>query len=48
MNLQINDEDQGTFAYPSYAPTADDRFVTMYNDTSNAEFDYVDVRVGEN
>jgi hypothetical protein len=48
VNLQINDEDQGTFTYPSYSPTADDRFVTMYNDTSNAEFDYVEVRVGEN
>jgi hypothetical protein len=48
VNLQINDEDQGTFTYPTYAPTADDRFVTMYNDTSNAEFDYVEVRVGEN
>jgi type II secretory pathway pseudopilin PulG len=48
VNLQINDEDQGTFTYPTYAPSADDRFVTMSNDTSNAEFDYVDVRVGEN
>jgi hypothetical protein len=48
VNLQINDEDQGTFTYSSYAPSADDRFVTMYNDTSNAEFDYVEVRVGEN
>jgi hypothetical protein len=48
VNLQINDEDEGTFSYPTYAPSADDRYVTMYNDTSNAEFDYVEVRVGEN
>ena len=48
VNLQINGEDQGTFSYTPYAPSADDRYVTMYNDTSNAEFDYVEVRVGEN
>jgi hypothetical protein len=48
VNLQINGEDEGTFSYPSYAPSADDRYVTMYNDTSSAEFDYVEVRVGEN
>jgi hypothetical protein len=48
VNLQINGEDQGTFSYTPYAPSADDRYVTMYNDTSNAEFDSVEVRVGEN
>jgi hypothetical protein len=48
VNLLINDEDQGTFAYTSYAPSADDRYVAMSNDVSNAEFDYVEVRVGEN
>jgi hypothetical protein len=46
VNLQINNEDQGTFTYPTYAPsTTNDRFVTCYGDTSLAEFDYVDVRV---
>jgi hypothetical protein len=45
VNLAINDEDQGTFSYPTYAPTSTDRFVTLYADTSLAEFDYVDVRV---
>jgi hypothetical protein len=49
VNLQINDEDQGTFTYPTYAPSsATDRFVTLYADTSLAEFDYVDVRVATN
>jgi hypothetical protein len=48
VNLQINGEDQGTFTYPFYAPSADDRYLTVYNDTSSAEFDYVEVRVGEN
>jgi hypothetical protein len=46
VNLTINDEDQGTFTYPTYAPSSTtDRFVTLYGDTSQAEFDYVDVRV---
>ena len=46
MNLAINDEDQGTFTYPTYAPSSTtDRFLTLYGDTSQAEFDYVDVRV---
>jgi hypothetical protein len=49
VNLQINGEDQGTFSYTPYAQSAtDDRYLTMYNDTSNAEFDYVELRVGEN
>jgi hypothetical protein len=49
VNLQINDEDQGTFTYPTYTPsTTSDRFVTLFADTSLAEFDYVDVRVAPN
>jgi hypothetical protein len=49
VNLQINDEDQGTFTYPTYAPTSTtDRYVKLYADTSSAEFDYVDVRAGVN
>lgn len=49
VNLQINDEDQGTFTYPTYTPsTTTDRYATVYADTSSAEFDYVDVRVGTN
>ena len=49
VNLHINDEDQGTFTYPLYAPASpNDRFLTLYADTSLAEFDYVDVRVASN
>jgi hypothetical protein len=49
VNLQINDEDQGTFTYPTYAPSSTtDRFLTVYADTSQAEFDYADVRVATN
>jgi hypothetical protein len=45
VNLQINGEDQGTFMYPTYAPSSTtDGYVTLYADTSAAEFDYVDVR----
>ncbi len=43
VNLTINDEDQGTYTYPKYSPTStSDRYLTLYADTSSAEFDYVD------
>jgi hypothetical protein len=48
VNLDINDEDQGTYSYPVYAPSTSDRYVTLYANASLAEFDYVDVRVTEN
>ncbi len=49
VNLQINDEDEGTYTYPKYSPTsAADRYLTLYGDTSAAEFDYVEVRAGIN
>ena len=49
VNIQINGEDQGTYTYPTYTPTSTtDGYVTLYADTSTAQFDYVDVRVGTN
>jgi hypothetical protein len=49
VNLTIQDEDQGTITYPTYAPTSTtDRCVMLYGSTSTAEFDYLDVRVGTN
>jgi Tfp pilus assembly protein PilW len=49
VNLAINGEDQGTFSYPTYAPSSsNDRFLTLYADTSAAEFDHVEVRVANN
>ncbi|MEX2316416.1 MAG: hypothetical protein WD669_04640 [Pirellulales bacterium] len=45
VNLQLNGEDQGTFTYPTYAPSTTDRFLTMFADTSAAQFDYAEVRV---
>jgi hypothetical protein len=49
VNLQINDEDQGTFTYPLYAPTSTaDRYLTISSDTSASEFDYVELRSGIN
>jgi hypothetical protein len=47
VNLAIEDEDQGTFSYPTFAPSSDDRFLTLYTDTSSSEFDYVEIRVPE-
>jgi hypothetical protein len=49
VNLQINDEDQGTFTYPRYSPTSTaDRYLTISTDTSASEFDYVELRSGIN
>lgn len=46
VNLTINEVDQGTFGYPTFTPSASsDAYLTVYADTSLAEFDYVDVRV---
>jgi prepilin-type N-terminal cleavage/methylation domain-containing protein len=49
VNLQINDEDQGTFTYPTYSPTStNDRYLSISSDTSSSEFDYVELRAGTN
>ncbi len=47
VNLQVNDQDQGTYAYQAYADSGNDRVVSLYGDTSEAEFDYAEVRVLE-
>jgi hypothetical protein len=49
VNLTINDEDQGTYTYPTYVPTGTtDRYLTVYANGSAAQFDYVDARVSTN
>jgi hypothetical protein len=47
VNLAIEDEDQDTYSYPTYAPSSDDRFLTLYSDTSSSEFDYAELRIPE-
>jgi hypothetical protein len=47
VNVQINDVDLGTFQYSTYTATSTDRFLSVSGDTTNAEFDYVEVRVSE-
>lgn len=47
VNIAINDVDEGTYTYPTFAPTNDNRFLTAFADTSTAEFDYVEIRVAE-
>jgi hypothetical protein len=47
VNLAINDVDEGTYTYPIYAPSNDNRFLTAFADTSSAEYDYVEIRVAE-
>ena len=49
VNLTINDEDQGTYTYPTYVPAGTtDRYLTVYANGSTAQFDYVDARVSTN
>ncbi len=48
VNLRINGEDQGTFAYPTFAPSDSYRFVKLLADATSAEFDFIDVRVAAN
>ena len=49
VNIEINDEDQGTFTYPRYAPsTTSDRYLSLSSNVSGSEFDYVELRVGTN
>jgi hypothetical protein len=48
VNVHINGEDQGAYTYPAYAPTESNRFLTIFADASQAEFDYADVRVTAN
>jgi hypothetical protein len=47
VNLTINDVDEGTYSYPVFTATNDNRFLTFLADTSNAEYDYVEMRVAE-
>lgn len=47
VNLTINDQDEGTYTYATYAPSGDDRFLTFCANTSSAEYDYVELRVAE-
>ena len=47
VNLEINGENEGTYAYTTYAASGIDHTVSLYGDTSEAEFDYAEVRVLE-
>ncbi len=48
VNLWINDEDQGALTFSTYAPLTNDRFLTLYADTSTADFDFIEVRSAAN
>jgi hypothetical protein len=49
VSLTINDEDQGTYTCPTYAPTGTtDRYLTVYSNISSSQFDYVEARVATN
>jgi hypothetical protein len=47
VNVCVNDEDLGTFTYPTFASSASDRLMSVYGDTTSAQFDYVEARVSE-
>ncbi len=48
VNIQINEQDQGSFAYAAYAPAADPQRATLHEWDSDGEWDYVRLRVGGN
>jgi prepilin-type N-terminal cleavage/methylation domain-containing protein len=47
VNIKVDKIDHGTFAYSTITPSSDDRFASVFASGSEAEFDYVSVRVGE-
>jgi len=48
VNIKINSINQGTFAYAPYAPSGDPQRATLHEWGSDAEWDYVRIRVGGN
>lgn len=47
VNLAIHGTDEGTYSYPTYTPSNDNRFLTFSSNTSTAEYDHVELRVAE-
>lgn len=47
VNIRVSDVDKGTYAYSAYAPTSEPKVATLYGWGSDAEWDYVRIRVGE-
>lgn len=47
VSVTVNGEHRGTYVYSKFAPPHSDRFASILRDISNAEFDYVSVRVAE-
>jgi len=48
VNIKIDEIDKGTFAYTPYPPATDPQRATLYEWGSDAEWDYVSIRVGGN
>jgi hypothetical protein len=48
VNIKINEVNKGTFAYTPYPPTTEPQRATLYEWGSDAEWDYVRIRVGGN
>lgn len=47
VSVTVNGEHRGTYVYGKYAPSHSNRFAFLSRDVSNAEFDYVSLRVVE-
>ena len=47
VNVRVDGQDRGTFVYNTLAADNDDRFASILGWGSDAEFDYVRIRVGE-
>ena len=46
-NVKVGGVDYGTFVYNTLTLASSDRFASLFSSGSDAEFDYVSVRVGE-
>ncbi|MCG8405339.1 MAG: prepilin-type N-terminal cleavage/methylation domain-containing protein [Phycisphaerales bacterium] len=47
VNVNVNGLDVGTYLYNTVAPPTSDRFATIRRSGSNAEFDFISIRVSE-
>jgi hypothetical protein len=47
VNIQVDEQDQGTYVYSRYTSSHNDRFASLLATGSAAEFDYVSIRVAE-
>ena len=46
LNVKVNGEDRGTYAYTPFVGLTNERYATVTADGSSAEYDWIRIRVG--